>query len=105
MEAAKRLGLAYVAVAAGASAAVLAERLADTGVAVLVTSHELEPTARAANAQLELADGGTLPPTLFLVRTGERSSPLQEMRRRQIELRRKQLELRRRELGPSFRAF
>ena len=53
MSAAKRLGLPYVAVAAGASRATLESRLADVAPLVLLTSTELEPTAAAACESLQ----------------------------------------------------
>mgnify|MGYP005665712921 FL=1 len=53
-EAAKRLGLAYVAVAGGTVAAVLAERIDDTGASLVVSSTELQSTVNAALEQLSL---------------------------------------------------
>ena len=50
-EAAKRLGLAYVAVAGGTVAAVLAERIDDTGASLVVSSTELQSTVNAALEQ------------------------------------------------------
>ena len=54
MAAAKRLGLAYVAVAAGTVAAVLAERLDDTRAEIVLTTPQLQPVARQAIELSEL---------------------------------------------------
>ena len=55
MAAAKRLGVAYVAVAGGTVAASLASRLDDTLAAAVVTSTDLLPAVEAALAQLQSA--------------------------------------------------
>jgi acyl-CoA synthetase (AMP-forming)/AMP-acid ligase II len=71
MEAAKRVGLAYVAVAAGTVAAVLADRLRDTLGAVLVTRAEL---LEAVQAALELLEPSARP-TVVLAPSSVRNGP------------------------------
>jgi acyl-coenzyme A synthetase/AMP-(fatty) acid ligase len=78
MEAAKRLGIAYVAVAAGTVATVLAERLSDTRAAALVTSSELEPIALAAATELDAASGASLRAIVLTRLLPEQQSPQHE---------------------------
>ena len=68
MEAAKRVGLAYVAVAAGTVAAVLADRLRDTLGAVLMTRAEL---LEAVQAALELLEPSARPTVVLAPSSGK----------------------------------
>ena len=64
IEAAKRLGVPYVAVASGTASASLASRLEDTGAAALLTSEGLIPLAQEARELMALPVVGLIaPPT------------------------------------------
>ena len=62
IEAAKRAGVPYVAVASGTSSRALASRLADTGAAVLVTSADLVSVAQEARQLVAVPPAGVLVP-------------------------------------------
>ena len=56
MEAAKRVGLLYVAIAAGTVANVLSDRLRDTGASVVLTTTDLLPVVQSACKQTHIED-------------------------------------------------
>jgi acyl-coenzyme A synthetase/AMP-(fatty) acid ligase len=63
IEAAKRLGVPYVAVASGTASTSLADRLADTGAAILVTCEALVSNVQAALQLMAMPPQAVLVPT------------------------------------------